>query len=32
MKELFRYMGKNNSDRMKPKDFTVKLTEAMTKR
>ena len=31
-KELFRYIGKNNSDRMKPKDFTVKLAEATTKR
>ncbi len=31
-KELFRYVGKNNSDRMKPKDFTVKLAGATTKR
>ena len=31
-KELFRYIGKNNSDRMKPRDFTVKLAEATSKR
>jgi peroxiredoxin Q/BCP len=31
-KELFRYVGKNNSDRMKPEDFTVKLAELTTKR
>ena len=30
-KELFRDIGKNNSDRMKPKDFTVKLAELTTK-
>jgi peroxiredoxin Q/BCP len=31
-KELFRYVGKNNSDRMKPKDFSAKLAEATSKR
>lgn len=30
-KELFRYIGKNNTDRMKPKDFTAKLAEATAK-
>lgn len=27
-KELFRYVGKNNSDRMSPADFTAKLKES----
>ncbi|WP_157605132.1 TlpA family protein disulfide reductase [Schlesneria paludicola] len=27
--ELFRYVGKNNSDRMKPDDFSAKLKSAM---
>jgi hypothetical protein len=31
-KELFRYVGKSNSDRMKPKDFTAKLAALTTKR
>lgn len=31
-KELFRYIGKDNSDRMKPKDFLAKLAEATAKR
>ncbi len=30
-KELFRYVGKNNSDRMKPTDFNAKLAEATAK-
>ena len=31
-KELFRYIGKDNSDRVKPKDFLAKLAEATAKR
>lgn len=30
-KELFRYVGKSNSDRMTVRDFTAKLTEATAK-
>lgn len=31
-KEMFRYIGQNNSDRMEPKDFSAKLAEATAKR
>ncbi len=31
-KELFRYVGKSNSDRMSTADFTAKLAEANTKK
>ena len=31
-KELFRYVGKNNGDRMKPDDFTAKLKAINAKR
>ncbi len=31
-KELFRYVGKSNSDRMSPADFTAKLAEATAKK